>query len=28
VDPAGSCHQLPESDFTNNIGDVTIDIPD
>jgi Lysyl oxidase len=28
VDTAGLCHQLPESDYTNNIGDVTITIPD
>jgi len=27
-DPAGFCHQLPESDFFNNIGQVTIEIPD
>ena len=24
----GFCHQLPESDYTNNVGQVTIDIPD
>jgi len=28
VDTLGFCHQLPESDYTNNVGSVTIDIPD
>jgi hypothetical protein len=27
VDPAGFCHQLPESNYANNIREVTIDIP-
>jgi len=27
-DLVGLCHQLPESDYTNNIGQATIDIPD
>jgi hypothetical protein len=27
VDPAGFCHQLPESNYANNIQEVTIDIP-
>ena len=28
TDTLGFCHQLPESDYTDNIGDVTINIPD
>ncbi len=28
VDTQGYCHQLPESDYTNNIGEVTVTIPD
>ena len=28
TDPSGFCHQLPESDYSNNVGQVTIDIPD
>ena len=28
TDTLGYCHQLPESDYTNNIGEVTINIPD
>jgi lysyl oxidase len=28
LDSAGLCHQLPESDYTNNVGEVTITIPD
>ena len=28
VDPAGFCHQLPESDYFNNVSQVTITIPD
>jgi hypothetical protein len=27
VDPDGFCHQLPESDYSNNVGQATIDIP-
>ena len=27
-DPAGFCHQLPESDYTNNVGEAVVDIPD
>jgi hypothetical protein len=27
VDPFGFCHQLPESDYTNNIAEVPIYIP-
>jgi len=27
VDPNGFCHQLPESDYSNNVGQATIDIP-
>ena len=27
TDTAGFCHQLPESDYTNNVGEVTINIP-
>jgi hypothetical protein len=27
VDPAGLCHQLPESNYGNNVQEVTIDIP-
>jgi hypothetical protein len=27
VDSQGFCHQLPESDYTNNVGEVTIYIP-
>ena len=27
-DVAGFCHQLPESDYTNNVGEATVDIPD
>ena len=28
TDTLGLCHQLPESDYTNNVGQVWIDIPD
>lgn len=28
LDSVGFCHQLPESDFTNNIGETTVNIPD
>jgi len=28
LDTVGFCHQLPESDYTNNVGQVTITIPD
>lgn len=28
ADPQGLCHQLPESDYTNNVGEVTVTIPD
>ena len=28
VDPSGFCHQLPESNFTNNVAEVLITIPD
>ena len=28
VDTLGFCHQLPESDYTDNVGQVTINIPD
>jgi hypothetical protein len=28
VDPAGFCHTLPESDYANNVSQVTITIPD
>jgi hypothetical protein len=28
VDPDGFCHQLPESNYANNVGQATIDIPD
>lgn len=28
TDPNGFCHQLPESDYSNNVGQVTINIPD
>jgi len=28
TDTVGFCHQLPESDYTNNVGQVTITIPD
>ena len=27
ADPAGNCHQLPESDYANNISQITITIP-
>lgn len=27
TDSNGFCHQLPESDYTNNVGEVTIEIP-
>lgn len=28
LDSQGLCHQLPESDYTNNVGEVVINIPD
>jgi hypothetical protein len=28
IDSRGFCHQLPESNYENNVGQVTIDIPD
>ncbi len=28
VDPDGFCHQLPESDYSNNVGEAIVDIPD
>jgi hypothetical protein len=28
VDPAGFCHQLPESDYANNIAQITVTVPD
>ena len=28
VDPQGMCHQLPESDYSNNISQISITIPD
>jgi hypothetical protein len=27
-DPDGFCHQLPESDYSNNVGEAIVDIPD
>jgi len=28
IDGAGLCHQLPESDYTNNVAEITLTIPD
>src|SRR3989449_11780859 len=28
VDPDGFCHQLPESNYSNNVGEAIVDIPD
>jgi len=28
VDPQGRCHQLPESDYSNNISQISISLPD
>ena len=28
VDPLGFCHQLPESDYSNNVGQIEVTIPD
>ncbi|HEV8701076.1 MAG TPA: lysyl oxidase family protein [Candidatus Polarisedimenticolia bacterium] len=28
VDPEGFCHQLPESDYSNNVGEAIVDIPE
>jgi len=28
TDTLGFCHQLPESDYTNNVAEITLTIPD
>jgi hypothetical protein len=28
TDLVGACHQLPERDYTNNVGEAVVDIPD